>query len=121
MATEDKLDLLWFPIKIKFFLISRLRKEIKTRDWAKLAHKIPGVPFGYPKGMIADSKVILLMCPEIPVGGCLSKFLQNWEMITLDQWVLSIISEGYKLEFIEKPLWTGIKKTKVSAENLGFL
>ena len=33
-------------------------------------------------------------------GGRLQHLAQNWEMILTDQWVLSIIKEGYKLEFI---------------------
>ena len=68
--------------------------------------------------MIADSEVSLVMCPEIPVGGRLSHFLQNWQNITTDKWILSIIKSGYKLEFFQKPYWTGIKKTIVAPENL---
>ena len=34
-------------------------------------------------------------------------FLEKWKKITDDQWVLSLIEEGYKLEFIQKPpLWS---------------
>ena len=59
-----------------------------------------------------DSKVnIGLQSPKIPVGGRLRFFLQNWKKITDDQWVLSVIEEGYKLEFIQKPPQTGIKQT----------
>ena len=35
----------------------------------------------------------------------------------MDKWVLSIIKEGYKLEFIKKPIFQGIKQTQVSIEN----
>ena len=75
--------------------------------------------FGSPERTTVDSKVgsCLMMCTEIPVGGCLKYFLQNWKMITTDQWVLSIIEEGYKLEFLQRPAWTGIKKTIISHKN----
>ena len=38
-------------------------------------------------------------CPQISVGGRLRFFMENWGKITDDQWVLSVIEEGYKLEF----------------------
>ena len=47
------------------------------------------------------------------MGGRLRHFLPKWEQITRDQWVLNIIKEGYKLEFIQKPPFSGIKETKV--------
>lgn len=59
--------------------------------------------------------------PEIPVGGRLIYFLKKWEQITDDQWVLSVIKEGYKLEFLEIPKNTGIKYTCVSAKDLDIL
>jgi hypothetical protein len=40
---------------------------------------------------------------------------------TDDQWVLSIIQEGYKLEFIEKPPQSGIRKTLVSLKDTQIL
>lgn len=58
---------------------------------------------------------------HIPVGGRLTHFLQEWEQITQDQWVLSIIKDGYKLEFLQKPPFQGIKKTVVSTKNLDIL
>ncbi|XP_063442613.1 uncharacterized protein LOC134722909 [Mytilus trossulus] len=59
--------------------------------------------------------------PEISVGGRLIYFLKKWEQITDDQWVLSVIKEGYKLEFLEIPKNTGIKYTCVSAKDLDIL
>ncbi|CAC5402810.1 unnamed protein product [Mytilus coruscus] len=75
--------------------------------------------FGSPERTTVDSKVgsSLMTCTEIPVGGRLKYFLQNWKMITTDQLVLSIIEEGYKLEFLQRPAWTGIKKTIISHKN----
>ena len=59
--------------------------------------------------------------PEIPVGGRLTHFLPEWEKITQENWVLSIIKEGYKLEFIQKPPFQGIKSTLVNTKNLVLL
>lgn len=55
---------------------------------------------------------------EIPVGGRLKFFYQKWEQITNDQWVLDLIREGYKFEFLEKPKFNDIKQTIVNKEKL---
>ena len=69
----------------------------------------------------SDSKVQFCQeSPEIPVGGRLRFFLDNWKKIN-DQWVLSVIEEGYKLEFSGHPPQTGIKQTSVQRENLNIL
>lgn len=59
--------------------------------------------------------------PNIPVGGRLTYFLKEWEQITQDQWVLSVIKEGYKLEFNQIPPFLGVKETHVNAKNLNIL
>ena len=59
--------------------------------------------------------------PEIPVGGCLRFFIQKWVKITQDQWVLSLIPEGYKLEFMTIPSFNGINETKIPKENMSIL
>ena len=38
-----------------------------------------------------------------PIGGRLTYYLQNWELITQDVWVLNTISQGHQWEFLEKP------------------
>ena len=77
--------------------------------------------FGFLKNR-SDSKVQFYQeSPEIPVGGRLRFFLENWKKITNDQWVLSVIEEGYKLEFSGHPPQTGIKQTSVQRENLNIL
>ena len=63
--------------------------------------------------LLNDSVSIVARCPEIPVGGRLSHFLTDWESITSDRWVLELIREGYKLEFIQKTPFRGIKETVV--------
>ena len=64
--------------------------------------------------MVRDfQNTVLAKLPQIPVGGRLTLFLDNWKKITSDQWVLSVIKEGYKLEFLSIPLPTGIRPTVV--------
>jgi len=50
-----------------------------------------------------------------------TKIAKEWEQITQDQWILSIIREGYKLEFLQKPPFLGIKETVVSAKNINII
>ena len=51
--------------------------------------------------------------------GVVSDFSGKLEKkITDDQWVLSLIEEGYKLEFIQKPPQSGMKETIVPRKNL---
>ena len=64
-----------------------------------------------------DYVSIIAKHPEIPVGGRLSLFLQEWGKITSDKWVLDTIKTGYKLEFLEKPPFQGVKATNVPLEN----
>ena len=59
--------------------------------------------------------------PEIPVAGRLRFFLPQWEKITNDQWVLSTIKEGLKLEFLSIPPFSGVKETHVNVQNLPIL
>lgn len=60
-----------------------------------------------------DNVSIVAKCPEIPVGGRLTHFLTEWKSVTSDKWVLELIQDGYKLEFIQKPPFRGIKATVV--------
>lgn len=61
---------------------------------------------------------MLTKLSEIPVGGRLQFFLQKLGKITQDKWVLSVMREGYQLDFLEKFPFIGVKETKVSAKNL---
>ena len=45
-----------------------------------------------------------LPLPNIPVGGRLAHFAQNWAKITDDKWVLSLVSNGYRIPFLEHPI-----------------
>lgn len=63
--------------------------------------------------MLNDQVSVIAKCPEIAVGGRLSHFLPKWKEITTDFWVLDVIENGYKLEFVKKPPFLGIKETRV--------
>ena len=45
-----------------------------------------------------------LPLPNIPVGGRLAHFAQNWAKITDDKWVLSLIRKGYRIPFLKRPI-----------------
>ena len=46
----------------------------------------------------------LLDCrPPGEVGGRVSFCLNNWQVITQDPWVLSVVKEGYQIEWVSKP------------------
>ena len=48
-------------------------------------------------------------------------FLSKGKKITDDQWVLSMLKEGLKLEFLSIPLFSAIKVISVNAQNLSIL
>ena len=41
----------------------------------------------------------VLPCPDIPVGGRLAHFVEQWEELTDNKWVLSIVQNGFKIPF----------------------
>ena len=45
-----------------------------------------------------------LPLPNIPVGGRLAHFAQNWAEITDDKWVLSVVRKGYRILFLKHPI-----------------
>ena len=54
------------------------------------------------RDQVSNDKVrIIAKFPEIPVGGPLSLFMNEWKKITDDKWVLEIIQKSYKLEFLK--------------------
>ena len=50
-----------------------------------------------------DVSPLPLPLPQVPVGGRLAHFVHNWQSITDDPWVLSIIRRGYLIPFSEPP------------------
>lgn len=55
------------------------------------------------------------------MGGRLKYFVKEWEKITNDQWILSVLKQGYKLEFQNFPPSTGIRQTRANAKNTHIL
>ena len=45
-----------------------------------------------------------LPLPNIPLGGRLAHFAQNWAEITDDKWVLSVVRKGYRIPFLKHPI-----------------
>ena len=45
-----------------------------------------------------------LPLPNIPVGGRLAHFAQNWAKITDDEWVLFLVRKEYRIPFLERPI-----------------
>ena len=45
-----------------------------------------------------------LPLPNISVGGRLAHFAQDWAKITDDKWFLSVIRNGYRIPFLERPI-----------------
>lgn len=62
----------------------------------------------------------MLVCPSLPVGGRLLMFVKEWEKITEDNWVLSVLKEGLTFQFKTIPENTGIKHTVINAMNQNF-
>ena len=51
------------------------------------------------------------------MGGRQKYFIKEWENIIKDQWVLSVLKHGYKLEFPKLPSSTGIKRTRANEKD----
>ncbi|VDI08037.1 Hypothetical predicted protein [Mytilus galloprovincialis] len=134
---DEARDLSDLPLSADGVFGSDFEKFLKTRKEKNKAldDLLPDISVkkSYLEGLVTveeekpqdtlDDKVRKVKFPKIhiPVGGRLTHFLQEWEQITQDQWVLSIIKDGYKLEFLQKPPFQGIKKTVVSTKNLDIL
>ena len=41
----------------------------------------------------------VLSCPDIPVGGRLAHFVEQWEELTDNKWILYIFQNGFKIPF----------------------
>jgi hypothetical protein len=48
------------------------------------------------------------------VGGRIQLFQEAWHRSTSDRWVLEIISQGYSLEFIRVPEFSGVRPTPLN-------
>ena len=58
------------------------------------------------------------MFPQIHVGGSLNYFVHEWERIlTQDQWFLSVLKEGLKLDFMTEPPFAEVRQSNVNLHN----
>jgi len=65
-----------------------------------------------------DYKINLVPYANIPVGGRLQKFAENWKSITTDKWVIQTLTKGYLIEFTSHPpSFQGIRETDLPSES----
>ena len=94
--------------------------SIRVTPAKRGGHQTPGGPAKRPrtgsKNLRLD-RVVASPCPElhfavdlplpsVPVGGCLSLFLDSWRSITRDQYVLHLLQQGLHLSSESQPLLT---------------
>ena len=81
------------------------------------ANDLPAAP--PPPVPTGTSPLHHLTCSDQrPVGACLSNYIQAWEEITEDQWVLDVLRNGYAPEFhSERPQLTRTWKDHESANS----
>lgn len=58
---------------------------------------------------------------EGPVGGLIQKYHATWTRTISDRWVLSVVRDGYLIEFLTFPVFLGIRETKVGPKKLAVL
>ena len=68
--------------------------------WTELSPLVEGPPLPVDSENLPP---LPLPQPQIPVGGRLAHFALNWQNITNDQLVLSLIKNGYQIPFKEQP------------------
>ena len=52
----------------------------------------------------------ILDLDALPLGGRISKCFENWERIVSNEWVLSVVREGYKIPLKSKPFQKAVPK-----------
>ena len=52
----------------------------------------------------------ILPLDAMPLGGRISKCVENWEKIVDNEWVLSVVREGYKIPLKSKPFQKSVPK-----------
>ena len=52
----------------------------------------------------------ILLLDALPLGGRISKCSKNWEKIVSNEWVLSVVREGYKIPLKSKPYQRSVPK-----------
>ena len=79
----------WKSVENRITLYAPVERDSRVNDQRKQPNE--GVPPPPPQ--------------PVPVGGRLSQFVEGQKRITNDLYVLSIISQGYRLRFASSPLY----------------
>ena len=62
--------------------------------------------FDYPTAPLPTASVVTPPLPVVTypeVGARLLKFANQWQLIGADEWVVRVVTEGYRLEFTDRP------------------
>ena len=57
----------------------------------------------------------ILSCPDIPVGGRLGHFVEQWGELIHNKWVLSIIRDGFRIPFRSTPPLSSVSLSQSSS------
>ena len=84
-----------------FLHLDPLKEEHLTGDLVPEVEVVaPPIEEPPPLGNTEVQAPLPLPLPNIPVGGRLAHFAQNWAKITDDKWVLSLVRKGYRILFL---------------------
>ena len=57
------------------------------------------MPYPPQSSEIQPFPLPVLLWPDIPVGGRLAHFVEQWEELTENKWVLSIVQNSFRISF----------------------
>ena len=87
---------------LPLLLLDPLRKDRPFGDLAPEVEVVaPPIEEPPPLRNIEVQAPLPLPLQNIPVGGRLAHFAQNWAEITDDKWVLSVVRKGYRIPFLK--------------------
>ena len=88
-----------YPLNLAAVAVEAVLSEAPATE----AEVPPLVEGPLPLRNTEDVSPLPLPLPQVLVGGRLAHFVHNWQSITDDPWVLSIIRRGYLIPFSEPP------------------
>ena len=104
VRTSLRLRKLLRRISLLFLLDHHVEEMLLVGLVPEVEALAPLVEEPQPLGNTESQPPLPLPLPNIPVGGRLAHFAQNWAEITDDKWVLSLIRKGYRIPFKERPI-----------------
>ena len=75
-------------------------REVEIRNSSPLLSK----PHPPQNSEVQFFPLPVLPSPDISVGGMLAHFVEQWEELTDNRWILSIVQNGFKIQFKSVPL-----------------